>query len=341
MIRSSSTEVLRNAPSRIDSERDKRKRDISDVQDDKPFSKRPKTHPASPAPTESVGPKAPPRIPLHLSIVAHSSTVDGRPPMAMPTGHDSPQPDHASNSPDDDAPASTSGSGSSAPADPVESAEAADDDWDDWVFSRGVAAPIAADQSGDPFAPTSPSMELEDAHWAELERVYQITPPGSPRARQTVAVAPPVKDAVTDALTSTLESTSIASAHAESRQSGRASTDALDSSVASPSRSPVEHAHANAAQREVSPLTEDSDDEEDVPLSKGIVSKAKSDTTSKVFAKLAQQDRFVDFRARNIDGDRIQCNGCGRWMMIKSWEKHLKDVCSTNVRCRPFTFPYT
>lgn len=51
------------------------------------------------------------------------------------------------------------------------------------------------------------------------------------------------------------------------------------------------------------------------------------DAADRLFGKLAQHDEFFDTRVRNIDGERVQCNGCSRWMALKSWEKHLKHTC--------------
>jgi len=48
-------------------------------------------------------------------------------------------------------------------------------------------------------------------------------------------------------------------------------------------------------------------------------------------ARLAQHDPHFEYRARNIDGDRVQCNGCSRWMKLTAWERHLTDGCRVYV----------
>lgn len=37
-------------------------------------------------------------------------------------------------------------------------------------------------------------------------------------------------------------------------------------------------------------------------------------------------------RMRRIKGDRVQCNGCGKWMSCPSWEKHVTTRCTVFVR---------
>lgn len=95
---------------------------------------------------------------LRLAIVAQDARSS---PMATAAGHEAREPEPTSNVLDKAVGADGDNSKS-----PSEAAEE-DDDWDDWVLSKGAAA-------------TSAASNIEDLHWAELERLHRITPPPPP-----------------------------------------------------------------------------------------------------------------------------------------------------------------
>lgn len=65
-------------------------------------------------------------------------------------------------------------------------------------------------------------------------------------------------------------------------------------------------------------------------------SKAKlpgvSDPTQSADYQLVRKKLLEQTAVRNVEGERVQCNHCGKWLLIERWEGHLADRCRHKVR---------